>query len=108
MVFLPYLRGLNDHRQKCECNNKITFYLKSPITSNPQFTFLLLLFLFPIGSIPYDQLMLLREMLLISTSYSFLKIMLEKEKTFVIKQYGEYFDLNLGFWKESMDVRIQL
>ena len=57
---------------------------------------------------PYDKLMLLREMLLISTSYSFFKIMLEKEKTFVIKQYGEYFDLNLGFWKESMDVRIQL
>ena len=57
---------------------------------------------------PYDKLMLLREMLLISTSYSFFKIMLKKEKTFVIKQYGENFNLNSGFWKESMDVRIQL
>ena len=34
--------------------------------------------------------------------------MLKKEKTFVIKQYGEHFDLNSGFWKESMDVVIQL
>jgi hypothetical protein len=57
---------------------------------------------------PYDKLMLLREMLLISTNYRFLKIMLKKEKIFAIKQYGEHFDLNLGFWKESMDVRIQL
>ena len=34
--------------------------------------------------------------------------MLMKEKTFAIKQYGEHFDLNSGFRKESMDVRIQL
>ena len=34
--------------------------------------------------------------------------MLHKEKIFVIKQYGEHFDLNSGFWKESMDARIQL
>ena len=34
--------------------------------------------------------------------------MLEEGKDFVIKQYGEYFDLNSGFWKDSMDVRIQL
>jgi hypothetical protein len=34
--------------------------------------------------------------------------MLKKEKIFAIKQYGENFDLNSGFWKESMNVRIQL
>ena len=108
MVFLPYFRGLNDHRQKYEHNNKITFYLNSSIASNPHFTFLLLRFLFHIGSMPYDKLMLLRKMLLIPTSYRFLKIMLKKEKTFAIKQYGEHFDLNSGFWKESMDVVIRL
>ena len=43
--------------KKFECNNKITFYLKSPITSNP-FTFCFFSFYFILVSMPYFQLML--------------------------------------------------